>query len=367
MGQHPDVLIVGGGVIGLTTAYFLAREGAKVCLLDKGDLGQESSWAGAGILPPANSDKAITPFDLLRANSWQLFPILSAELHERTGLDNGFFHNGGLEFLAIDEPADPDEWRHPGIVTELVDGLELARLEPALGLNRGPAYWVPDMAQVRNPWHLKALIAATKSLGVDLQPNCPVLGLETKGKTIRAVKTGTATLAAGRFLLAAGAWTDPLLESIGVSPPGIFPVRGQIVLLKPHHLPPSRTLLSGARYLVPRADGRVLVGSTEEDAGFDKRTTAEAVQNLLALAFQLVPSLASAEVERCWAGLRPGSRDGLPFLGPVSGFDNLFLAAGHFRAGIGLSPGTGKLLTELLLERKPFVDPKAFGMNRPLP
>ena len=131
--------------------------------------------------------------------------------------------------------------------------------------------------------------------------------------------------------------------------PGIHPVRGQIALLNTRVALIQRILLHGARYLVPRPDGRVLVGATEEDAGFDKRTTATAVRDLLGLAFELVPELANAHLERCWAGLRPGSPDGLPFLGAVPGCDNLFVAAGHFRAGLQLSPATGLVVKELLL------------------
>jgi glycine oxidase len=120
----------------------------------------------------------------------------------------------------------------------------------------------------------------------------------------------------------------------------------------------------GARYLVPRPDGCVLAGSTEENAGFDKRTTAAAVAGLLALAARLVPGLADAPVERCWAGLRPGSPDGMPFLGPVPGLDNLFVAAGHFRSGIQLAPATGVVMTDLLLERPPSLPIDAFRPDR---
>src|SRR5262249_13773854 len=148
---------------------------------------------------------------------------------------------------------------------------------------------------------------------------------------------------AGKYLITAGAWTDTLLGELGWRP-GVRPVRGQIALL--HTSPPllRRVVEQGKLYIVPRPDGRVLVGSTEEDAGFAKRTTAAAVRELLAFACGLVPGLGEAPVERCWAGLRPGNPDGLPFLGPVPGLENAFVAAGHFRAGIQLSPGTGLLL-----------------------
>jgi glycine oxidase len=363
MAHSRDVLVIGGGVIGLTTAYFLARDGASVELLDKADFGQEASWAGAGILPPGNPSEAQTPPDLLRAHSSTLFPTLSAELRERTGLDNGYLRCGGLEFLCQEGEAATDEWRSQGIAFEEIVERRLLTLEPALSAGLGTAYFLPDMAQVRNPRHLKALLAGCQSFGVCLQPSCGVHGFDVQGPRIRALKTDQGLLSADCYLLAAGAWSNHLLEPLGWQP-GIHPVRGQIALLNTGAPLLHRILLWGARYLVPRPDGRVLIGSTEEEAGFEKHTTATAIAQLLALACRLVPDLGSAPVERCWAGLRPGSPDGLPFLGPVPGLDNLFVAAGHFRAGIQLSPATGLVMKELILGQPLTVPLEAFRLDR---
>jgi len=363
MSQGIDILIVGGGVIGLTAAYFLAREGMRVEVVDKGELGTEASWAGAGILPPGNPDHASTPFDQLRAHSAALFPLLSAELRGRTGIDNGYLRSGGLEFLGQCDHAGAQEWRGEGIVAEDVDEAGAAKIEPALAAGLGPAVFLPDMAQIRNPRHLKALLAGCASYGVRFRPDCPVQGFERSGRRITSVTTGAGTLRADRFLVTAGAWTSVLLEPLGWHL-GIRPVRGQIVLLQTGAPLLRRILLWGARYLVPRPDGRVLVGSTEEDAGFAKRTTAEAICELLDLARTLVPALAGAHLERSWAGLRPGSPDGLPYIGPVPDLDNLMVAAGHFRAGIQLSPGTALVLRELLLGQKPTVALAPFRVDR---
>jgi glycine oxidase len=362
MSDHPDVLILGGGVIGLTTAYFLAREGIQVEVADKGDFGQEASWAGAGILPPGDPAFARTPFDQLRAHSVSLFPALSAELRERTGIENGYLRCGGLEFVGEAEHAE-QEWCGEGVVCATLREPELHRLEPALSPALTTACHLPDLAQVRNPRHLKALIAGCHQLGVRLRPGRPVIGFERQGPRITAVRSAEGPLRADRYLVATGAWTDALLELVGWRP-GIRPVRGQIALLNTGTPLFRHVLLQGAHYLVPRPDGRVLVGSTEEDAGFDKRTTAGAIRDLLTLASALVPALADSPLERCWAGLRPGSPDGLPFLGPVPGFDNLFIAAGHFRAGIQLSPGTALVLKELLLGQPLTVNLEPFRLDR---
>lgn len=370
MKQRSDSLIIGGGVIGLTTAYYLARGGVSVSVLDKGDLGQEASWAGAGILTGGNPKRAHSPVGKLRALSISLFPELSADLRERTGIDNGYRRCGGLELRRSSDALERQridnlirEERGEGLHCEVLDARQLREFEPALADTLPGAVYFPEMAQVRNPRHLKALIAACSKLGVRLRPGCPVHGFERAGTKITAVRTAEGTVSAGRFLIAAGSWSDMLLELLGSSV-GIRPVRGQIALLHAGPPPFGRVLMAGSQYLVPRPDGRILVGSTEEDAGFDKRTTAAAVHDLLGLAQSLVPGLAGAHLERCWAGLRPGSPDGRPFLGAVPGFDNLFIAAGHFRSGIQLSAGTGLVMQELLLGQNPSIPLESFRLDR---
>jgi glycine oxidase len=363
MSDHPDILILGGGVIGLTIAYSLAREKVRVAIVDRADFGQEASWAGAGIIPPGDPLHAHTPFDLLRAHSSALFPALSQELRERTGIDNGYCRCGGLEVVGDADDA-AQEWRSEGIVCEKLSGSEARHLEPALADRISAVFHLPDLAQVRNPRHLKALLAGCAGREVRLRSGCAVHGFERQGQRINAVHTTAGRLLADRFVLAAGAWTEGLLHQVDWRP-GIHPVRGQIALLNSGTPLLRRVVMAGKRYLVPRLDGRVLVGSTEEDAGFDKRTTAGAIGELLNLAFMLVPGLTNAQLERCWAGLRPGSPDELPFLGLVPGTDNLFVAAGHFRAGIQLSPGTGLVMKELLLGQPLTVALEPFRLDRP--
>jgi glycine oxidase len=364
MTEHPDVLIIGGGVIGLTTAYFLAEAGLTVTVADRGDLGHEASWAGAGIIPPGNPRRARTGFDLLRAHSSATYPALSAALREQTGIDNGYTVCGGLELITSEEDLAADEWRGEGIAFQELTGAELRRREPALAPGLDRAYFLPDMAQVRNPRHLKALQAACAARGVGLRAGCPVRRFVFRGGRIEAAEAERERLTAGRYLLAAGAWTDALLEPLGWRP-GIRPVRGQIALLDTGTPGPRPLLLCGKRYLVPRGDGRLLIGSTEEDAGFDARPTAGAIADLLRFGATLVPALAGATLERCWAGLRPGSPDGLPFLGAVPGQDNLFIAAGHYRAGIQLSPATALVMKEVLLGQRPTVPLDDFRLGRP--
>jgi glycine oxidase len=363
MSETADVVIIGGGVIGLTTAHFLARNGARVRILERGEFGREASWAGAGIIPPGNLDRANAPIDQLRALSSTLYPGFAEGLTGATGIDIGYSRCGGLEFDSAEEPPDPAAWEAEGLNFQHCDDRELRRLEPALADGLGPAYHLPGMAQVRNPRLLRALQATLRSSGVELNPDCPVHEFERDGSRIVAVRSGSRRLTAGQFLIASGAWSEGLLEALGWRP-GIRPVRGQIVLLR---LPAPifrNIILEGKRYLVPRDDGCILIGSTEEDAGFDKRSTPEAASMLMAFATRYVPTLAKAERERTWAGLRPGSPDGLPFLGRVPGTDNCFVAAGHFRAGLQLAPATGVVMSQLLLGQEPSVPLDEFRLDR---
>ncbi len=364
MQRKCEVLIVGGGVIGLTTAYFLAKDGAQVILCEQGHTGMESSWAGAGILPPSDVDHAQYPLDRLRALSGAIFPELSSELQLRTGIDNGFLRCGGLEFHSQVGDADADEWYGLGTETTRLSEAAARALETALAPAMGEVLHVPGMAQLRNPRHLQALRRACLDTNrVAIHEDTQVQSLVMESGRVKGVNTANELLSGDRVLLAAGAWTDRQLEPLGQKL-RIRPVRGQIALLNPGKAIFRHILIWGSRYLVPRADGRVLVGSTEEDVGFEKTTTAAGIGGLLALGLKLVPCLAGAAVEKTWAGLRPGSPDGLPFIGPVPGIENLYVAAGHFRAGIQLSPGTALVMKQMLLGQPLALPMDAFRLDR---
>ena len=303
MAVASDIVIVGGGVIGLTTAYVLAKEGLRVTVLDRQEFGQEASWAGAGILPSGDPAHAVSPFDRLALHKFAaLFPTLSGELRERTGIDNGYVRCGGLEFANSDTAALPEEWRGSGVSFQTLTEDQTRRLEPALAQRLGSAYLLPELAQLRNPRHVKALIAACAKLKVYLRPHCAARSFEMRDQRINGIRTDQETFAADKHVLATGAWTDPVLAEIGWRL-DVHPVRGQIALLNPgaplfHHV-----LMCGARYLVPRIDGRILVGSTEEHVGCNAQTTVSAQQELLNFACRLVPGLAEAALEPLVGGV----------------------------------------------------------------
>jgi glycine oxidase len=366
-GSMTDVVVVGGGVIGMSIAWELSRHGVSVKVLEQSDFGREASWAGAGILPPGNPEAAIHPYDRLRGESCLLWPGWSETLLELTGIDNGFRNCGGLE-IRLGGPDDQLDdlaaaWRDEQVCADLLSCDEVLKLEPALNPSTVVGLHLPQKCQVRNPRHLKALLAASAAGGVELVSGAPVLELVRENGHVVAARTQDAEHLGGQFIVAAGAWTPRLLAGCG-SDVAIEPVRGQIVQLSARPLPFTRVIGLGSRYLVPRPDGRILVGSTEEWVGFQKGNTAEGVAGLIRFAQELVPGLAGAQFERCWSGLRPGAADGLPFLGPVPGHDNLLIASGHYRAGLQLSPATAVLMRQLVLGETPLVSVDPFACDR---
>ncbi len=366
--RSADVVVIGGGVIGLSIAYCLSREGVTVTVLDRDGLGRGASWAGAGMIPPHVERLKTNPTIELRSWSAVLYPEWSQALLAETGIDNGYRKTGGVD-VGLDLSEDNElktsagRWRNEKIVYERLEPRDFGRVEPALNPELRVAYYLPDRAQIRNPRHLKALIEALRGREVDLRPGSAVLGFESISGRVTGVKLESETLACGQVIVSAGAWTSGLLAGLGVEVP-TPPLKGQIVLLRSDRPLIRRIVEHGKNYLVPRDDGRVLVGATEEDAGFDNRTTAEAVRDLLAEAHKICPILATAGIERSWAGLRPGSIDSKPYLGFAPGFANLIVATGHKRAGLQLAPASAEVITDLALGRPSRVDLSPYRLDR---
>jgi glycine oxidase len=369
------MLIIGGGVIGLTTALRLAEQGTSVTVVDRKQIGQEASWAGAGMLPPGNPATAATPEARLRSYSHTLWEDLSARLLEQTGIDNGFRICGAVELFDSDNPQSLESqtaaWDTECIRYQILERHDTAseqsprieQLVPGLADTFSRAVLLPDFAQARNPRHLKALAAACRMSGVEIVEHADDLQLTVGESGIAYASTADRRFNCERICVTAGSWSGRLLESVGIPLP-VKPVRGQIAQLQVPQLPFKCVIELGRRYLVPRPDGLILIGSTEDHVGFAKQNTTEGVNSLLSFAASLVPELADAEVVRTWAGLRPGSPDELPFLGRLPGTENLFVGAGHFRSGLQMSPGTGQILADLLLDKPPAISLDGLGYDR---
>jgi glycine oxidase len=367
-----DVLIVGAGVIGLSLAHDLAGHGARVRVLDRGSPGQEASWAGAGILPPAGKPGG-HPYEQLASLSETLHPQWAEQLREETGIDTGFRRTGGLYVARTTDAAAAlrqavRDWRKREVSVADVSPADLPGIEPALADPRlAPAVvaacLLPGEAQLRNPRHVKALLAACLKRGVRIVPGESVDDFEIVNQRVRGARAATQTYRAASYCVCGGAWTRALLGRLGLRA-AVRPIRGQIALLATTTPSVRHIVNEGPRYLVPRPDGRVLVGSTEEDVGFEKRNTSEGVEGLLRFARSLAPVLADATLERCWSGLRPGTADGLPYMGLLPGLDNAFVAAGHFRGGLTLSPGTAVVMSRVIRGEAPLIDLTPFRVDR---
>jgi glycine oxidase len=345
-----DCIVIGAGLIGMLTAQELAGAGLKVTVLEKAQPGGESSWAGGGILSPLYPWRYGDAVNVLAQESQRAYPAFCQRLFDDTGIDPQWTQSG-LLIADIDDASAVERW-----AARFSDELdwttaEQARgLEPELGIAPDSSVWLPGIAQVRNPRLMQSLQMWVQQQGVEIRPDCPVLGWKIRGRQVVSVATPQGELSAGHYVVASGAWSGELLAATGMRLP-VEPVRGQMILFKgPPGLLGPVTLYQG-HYAIPRRDGRVLFGSTLEYAGFDKRTTPDAREELLKAARELLPCLADLPVEKHWAGLRPGSRGGIPAVGPHPGIDNLYVNAGHFRNGVVLGLASCRLLSDLLLKR----------------
>lgn len=355
-----DFIVVGAGLIGLLVARELVEAGATVAVVERGEPGREASWAGGGILSPLYPWRYPDPVNALARWGQAYFPRLAAALTAETGIDPEWTPSG-LLMLDTGEYAAARAWAERWETRlERVTDEALAELQPGLTPPAGPALWWPDLAQVRNPRLLQALVRGLAlNKRVTLHAGLAVTGLLDEGDVVRGVRAEGRELRADAVVVAAGAWSAALLGPVAGGW-DIAPVRGQMLLFK---APPDlvrRIVLADGHYLVPRRDGRVLAGSTLEYVGFDKSTTPAAYRDLHAAALRLVPGLADCPVERHWAGLRPGSPAGVPLIGAHPARRGLYVNAGHFRNGVVTAPASARLLADLLLGRPPVLDPAPF-------
>jgi len=371
MMDNPDVLIIGGGVIGMMTARELASGGAKVVIIDKGDLASEASWAGGGIVSPLYPWRYTDAITALASWSQSSYVQLSEALLEETGIDPEL-RQKGLLMLAVADEADALTWAKrcqrplvrvgPDFVYQLEPQL---RSRAANSING--ALWMPEVCSIRNPRLGQSLRRSLElNPNVELRAHCPVLSIDRQGGMINSVSTTQGKLTAGKYLLSAGAWSGGIAEVADIQLP-IQPVKGQMLLFKAPESLLDRVILENGRYLIPRNDGRILVGSTLEFEGFSKQTTEQAYQSLYQSALALLPALSDYPVEAHWVGLRPGSPGGIPYIGQVPGTDNLYLNAGHFRNGLVLAPASCRLAADLMLGRQPIIDSTPYQLKAPRP
>lgn len=345
-----DILVVGGGVMGLASALALADEGARVTVLDRGAPGGEASGAAAGILsaqieasgPGEEADHFLA--------SRELYPAFVERLRERTGLDVGYRRTGALRVLGEGEGSEglPGWQRAAGLRGELWGEARLRREEPELAA--GAAFFFADDGQIEPSRLVRALEVAALRAGVSVRGGTHVQRvLSERGRASGVVLEDGSRLEAGWVIVAAGSWTTQI-EGVPLEPGAVRPARGQLVELTLPAPPLSRVVFGAGAYLVPRDDGRVVVGSTHEFVGFRRDVTARGVRDLLAAATKLCPALEGASFGRAWSNFRPYPQGGRPLVGE-SDVRGLVLATGHHRNGILLAPLTAELVRAVVSGR----------------
>lgn len=303
-----DVVVIGAGVIGLTTALELARRGHMVCVVERGEVGRQCSWAGGGMLIPVPPEQPSPYVQSLLVQSQQMYPAYCARLHDETAIDPEYWACGARFIHGADE------------------------------------HWLPDVAQVRNPRLLKALRKALELSRMPVIEHTHVSGWILQGDRLQGVRTSNGNIACGQVVLAAGAWSSELASA------QIKPIKGQMLLLRGSPGQLDHIRISDYGYLIPRRDGCILLGSTIEDAGFDIQPTAAAKQTLLEQGSVLWPELGKLPVENQWAGLRPVAPDEQPVIGPCPQVIGLFYNTGHYRLGITLALASAERLVNLMAE-----------------
>jgi glycine oxidase len=340
--SSPDVIIAGAGIIGLSTALELRRRGAQVLVLDRGEPGQEASSAAAGMLAPSDSETPL-PLRPLAFASAKLYPEYVQDLETASGIKVDYRRQGTIAFLQ--GHAVPPQYRR--LSTE-----ELSRMESAVAAQGHTTFFVAENS-VDPVLLVRAAVAAAKQNGVEVRPHTAVEDVGTRGGVME-VTAGSERLAARAMVNCRGAWSGAPVK----------PRKGQSLYVQPQRRGLlEHVVVAPGVYLVPRSSGKILIGATVEDVGYDWNVDPATIRGLHQAAARLVPELASATVTESWAGLRPGSPDDLPLMGATE-TPGLFIASGHFRNGILLAPATARIMADLVMAKPATIDISAFSPLR---
>ncbi|MCZ0754953.1 glycine oxidase ThiO [Anoxybacillus sp. J5B_2022] len=368
-GNHYDVAIIGGGVIGGSIAFQLAKRNVRVVVLEKDRIASEASSAAAGMLGAQSefsnehplissmaypcekcpSTPCFIPFAL---KSRDMIVPLAEELKELTGIDIGLVQKGILKIALTEEENEAlqrnyEFWRRMEQSVQWLSVDDVAVFEPNVTKNLRGAMYLPNDGQVSAPDLSLAFAKASIVYGAEWQEFTEVLDVAQEGDDYR-LRTNHGTVHAGAVVVAAGAWSALFLEKTGLSL-SMYPVKGECLLVKVEKPIIQTTVFAkNGCYIVPKKGNRLLIGATSTPYTFDKKVTVQGIMSLLERAQQLLPTIRTAEWERAWAGIRPQTGDGVPYIGEHPHYKNIWIATGHYRNGILLSPITGVIIADLV-------------------
>jgi glycine oxidase len=357
-----DVVVVGGGLIGSSVAFELAAQGLHVALLDSQQPGREASWAAAGMLSPGPDSREALPLVPLAKESLRLYPEFVRAIEEASGTSVGFAQEGAFEIFT--NPGEGElrdrllvEYAELGLAAEFLSVDSARAVDTAIDPDADAIAWLPNEATVDPRLLVDATLSAAKNRGVKILAGHAASALLVDAGRCVGVLAGGQNISGKQVVIAAGSFcgaigqgaTDSAIDISRYAP--THPVRGQMIAMRSASVKLKKVLRSESGYIVPRADGRIIAGSTLEKAGFVKETTLEGLRKIFDSAVALAPALAGAEIIETWAGLRPGTPDHLPIIGPTD-IPGLLIATGHYRNGILLAPVTAKLIRDWIVEGK---------------
>ena len=328
-----DIIIIGGGIIGLYSAYLLTLQGIKPTVIDKGDFGKQSSWAAGGILTPLLPWNYHDDVLYLTNPASSNYQQLSQRLIDDINYDIELW-TCGLTVLTPDV-ATVQQWCDKNKVS--YKSIE----------HTHPSIHLPDTAQVRTPRLIKGMVAQLKRLGVKLLPNTTVTYCHIHNNKVTGIDTSSGFISTPTLIWSAGAWTPKITNCKNqFKAPSITPIKGQMIAMQGSPIKLSSILYKDGHYLIPRKDGLILAGSTLEDVGYDNSISAAARNEIYDHAVEMMPELANAEIIHQWAGLRPGSKNSIPTIGLHPEIEGLIFNCGHFRYGVAMAPKSSQIVAE---------------------
>jgi glycine oxidase len=367
----PDAIVVGGGVIGTTLAYELQKRDAQTLLLEQGQIGREATWATAGIIGPPTAVDLPPHRAKLAEISQKRFAGLFDSIAEDTHLESSYLKTGKVLVAFTEAEVEQTQslitWQlNHGFDARWMDPEEVRDAEPTIPDGVLGAYHTMDGGALTGHRFTESVADAFRQAGGEIREYTAATRVIVEGDRVTGVETPTGSFYANTVVLAAGAWTSFLGPSLRQSIP-VAPVKGQMIGVtpasdgsRPRHV--TGTVSGG--YIVPRIDGTVAVGASLEHNGFDKRVTARAFEHAIRLMTIASPGLLDAQFTSAWAGLRPGTADDTPIMGPVPGYEGLWVSTGHFRTGIQLAPGSAVLMAEAIKSGSPDDLLKEFSLAR---